>query len=444
MKLSDILRGSTPALSPVRPANTRKLETAIKRVDLTFPDITPTPSEQDREIVARAFQRRIDAWHWEGCTVENAASAARAAFAAELRERDDLARLRGFMLAEAKASDHGGILKAMLDVHLDGYEQGAERTRMLAAAMKARRAHLPVRSQEMLAILPEALDAVKGGAALGRRMATAADAAAPFAGLPVVPSGGLVDTASAGFVAALAPRMAEEAVARRVLDWFAPEGGRARAVGAEVAIDALLSPWRGAEPPAAWKRLLLDRLVAAYDDPRITPGGAWGRVRGDTRETFIRWQTGATLRAFLDIVSLAEDSHMWGDRRPFWEGLYEQGHIQAAWVAFSRKAAVIAVKKAHETGDKSLRNFGRQIAGAGRADTSLLILKINGRTVVEGSHSYKVHVFPDDHQRIPRMFGSRYDCEEIRLSLTDTMDNKRTHHGEQWKIWVREKTGCPL
>ena len=443
MKLSTILRGSVPALSPSRPAESGTLGKAIKRVDETFPDIAPTQSEQGREAVACTFQRRIEAWNWDGCTVENAASAARAAFAPELRERDDLATLRRFVLAEAKVSDRCGLLKAMLDVHIDSYQHGAAWTRQFAAAMVGRRADLPVRSREVLATLPEALDAGKGGTMLGQRMAAAPDAATPFAKLPVIPSGGLVDTASASFVAALAPRVADQAVSRRILDWFAPDGGRARVIAAEAAIDALLSPWQRDEPPEAWKRILLDRLVAAYQDPRITPGGAWGRVREDTRETFIRWQTGATLRAFLDIVSLAEDSHMWGNRRPFWEGLYEQGHIQAAWVAFSRKAAAIAVRKANETGDKSLRNFGRQIAGGSRADTSILILRINGRTVVEGSHSYKVHVFPDNHQHTPRMFGSRYDCEEIRLALADTMENKRTHIGELWKIWVREKTGCP-
>lgn len=448
MKLSDILRGSAPALPPARPADTGKLEKAIRRVDETFPDIAPRPSEQDRESVARAFQRRVEAWHWEGCTVENAASAARAAFARELRERGDLATLRDFVLAEANASTRGAILKAMLEVHIDSYEQRTERTRQFARVMTHRRAHLPVRSREMIGILPEILDAARGGTALGQRMAAAADAAAPFAGLSVIPSGGLVDTASAGFVAALAPRMAQEAVARRILDWFAPEGGRARAVGAEAAIDALLSPWQVDEPPAAWKRILLDRLVAAYGDPRMPPSKhhpAWDQTTTQTNATFIRWQTGATLRAFLDIVSLAEDSHMWGNRRPFWEGLYEQGYIQAAWVAFSKKAATIAVEKANATGDKSLRDFGRQVAVGSRVDTSILILKINGMTVVEGSHMYKVHVFPRYNHTVPELFKSRYDCEEIRLSLADTRQNKRTHDvGGNWKHFVREKTGCPL
>ena len=440
MKLSERLRGIMPPLAPAHLPEPRNLIKEIKPVDEVFSDITPTQTERDHEVIALAFQRRITVGDWANCTVEDMAAAFRAAFDKALQDRADLAPLRDFLLREAGVTRHGRILKAMLDVHMDRYVQKSEHTRTFAKGLKARIDQLPVRSQELLKMLPEALDPNGGATALGKRMAEADDVATVFAGLPAIPSGGLVDEAGEAFIAKLAPRMADQATARRVLNWFAPEDGRGRAVGAHLAIDALLSPWQQNEPADTWKRTLIDRLVAAYDDPRIMPGGAWGQVHPDAVETFIRWQTGATLSAFMDIVSQAEDSHMWGDRRPFWEDLYEQGHIQSAWVAFSKKAAAIATKKANESGDRSLRNFGRQIAGGGRVDTSLLILKINGMTVVEGSHSYKVHVFPRDHRKTPKLFQYRYDCEEIRLSLIET--HKRTHLGEEWKNFVRRETGC--
>ena len=440
MKLSEILRGIVPPLAPASLPEPRTLMKAIRRVDDTFSDITPTQTERDHEVIALAFQRRVTASNWANCTVEDMAAAFRSAFDRTLRDRADLAALRDFLLHEAGVTRHGRILKAMLDVHMDGYVQKAEHTRAFATGLKARIDRLPVRSQQFLKVLPEALDPNGGATALGKRMAAADDVATVFAGLPVIPSGGLVDEAGEAFIANLALRMADQATASRVLNWMAPEDVRGRAVGAHLAINALLSPWQQNEPPDAWKRTLIDRLVAAYDDPRITPGGAWGQVHPHAVETFIRWQTGATLGAFMDIVSQAEDSHMWGDRRPFWEDLYEQGYIQSAWVAFSKKAAAIATKKANESGDKSLRNFGRQIAGGGRVDTSLLILKINGMTVVEGSHSYKVHVFPHDHRKTPKLFQYRYDCEELRLSLSEA--HKRTHLGEEWKNFVKRETGC--
>jgi len=442
VKLSALLRGAVPPLSPATVAEPRALAKQIERVEKTFPSVRPMVREKNPRAVATAFQERVRAWNWEKCTYDDVAAAARAAADEDLRGEAGFGDLRDFLLREAAASSHGGFLKTMVDVHVASYAEKAKHTAALAGTLAKRRGDLPSQSRDLLTALPEALNAVRGGALLGRRMAASARTDDIFASLPVVPSGGLIDTASADFVMALAPGAKDPNVGRRLLDWFAPEGGPAREVGAPLAVDSLLAPWRTDEPPEAWKRTLLERLVAAYDDPRLTPGGAWGASDARARETFIRWQTGATLRAFLDIVSLVEESHMWADRRPFWEGLYDQGHIQAAWVAFSKKAAVKAVEMARRHGDDSLRGFGRQVAGGSRADTSILILRINGRTVVEGSHSYKVHVFPNDHGRIPVLFRSRYDCEEIRLSLAE--EHKRTHLGNAWKDFVREKTGCPL
>ena len=62
----------------------------------------------------------------------------------------------------------------------------------------------------------------------------------------------------------------------------------------------------------------------------------------------MRWLTGQNIRFFLDVVSHVETSHMWAPRRKFWLGLYEQRRIDAAWVAFSRKAAEFAAARLSE------------------------------------------------------------------------------------------------
>ena len=449
MKLSEILRGMMPALAPANLPEPRNLLKKIKRVDETFSDVTPTQTERDHEVIALAFQRRITVGDWANCTVEDMAAAFRAAFDKALQDRADLAPLRNFLLREARATRHGRILKAMLDVHMDRYVQKSEHTRTFAKGLKARIDQLPVRSQELLKVLPEALNPNGGATALGKRMAEADNVAKVFAGLPAIPSGGLVDEAGAAFIATLSPRMADPATACRVLNWFAPEDGRGRTVGAHLAIDALLLPWQQNEPTDAWKRNLIDRLVAAYGDPRITPGGAWGQVHPDAVETFIRWKTGATLEAFMDIVTRAEKKHMWADRMPFWRDLYHEGYIQDACVALSADAQEIARNVAKRSGEAKLGRYGRQIAGGEDKIKSLLIMKINGKIVVEGSYNFQVHVFPDNHPDPPKLHDyegrrrGRYDCKEIRDSLPARGEEKKTHdRGGKWKIWVREKTGC--
>ena len=446
MKLSELLRGILPPLAPASLPEPRTLMKVIRRVDDTFSDITPTQTERDHEVIALAFQRRVTASDWANCTVEDMAAAFRAAFDRTLRDRADLAVLRDFLLREAGVTRHGRILKAMLDVHMDGYVQKAEHTRAFATGLKARIDRLPVRSQQFLKVLPEALDPNGGATALGKRMAMADDVASVFGGLPAIPSGGLVDEASKAFIANLAPRMTDQATARRVLNWFAPEDVRGRAVGAHLAINALLSPWQQNEPPEAWKRTLIDRLVAAYDDPRITPGGAWGQVHPHAVEIFIRWQTGATLEAFMDIVTQAETEHMWADRMPFWRDLFNEKKIQDVCVALSPDAHAIARNVEARAGKASLGRYARQVAG-GEEDRkkSLLIMRINNKVVVEGSYNYQVHIFPDDHPKPPILHGktNRYNCKEIRDLLSAKGDDKKVHDkGGKWKIWVRERTGC--
>jgi hypothetical protein len=146
----------------------------------------------------------------------------------------------------------------------------------------------------------------------------------------------------------------------------------------------------------------------------------------------LRWLTGENIRFFLDVVSEVEDSHMWVPRRKFWLGLHERGRIDAAWVAFSDSAAKEAKRRG--AGGKGTLRFGVQTAGYGRANTSLLILKIGRKIVVEGSHSYKVHIFDESNQRAPTLYQWRYDCEAVRVIPGS---NVKSHNGD-WQSWVLE------
>lgn len=120
------------------------------------------------------------------------------------------------------------------------------------------------------------------------------------------------------------------------------------------------------------------------------------------------------MRLFLDVISRVEDSHMWEPRRKFWLGLYEEGRISEAWVAFSFYAKQVARQLAAEK-DLQTMSFGEQVVGGGRNNTSLLIMRVGKAIVVEGSHSYKVHVFRSSDPSAPALYRTRYDCDQIRL-----------------------------
>jgi len=442
MKLSTFMRRATAPLSVAVVPEPKPLFRAVKRVLDRWPHVNPKIEEKDREKIALAFLDRINRNDWSECTVDDAARAGRAAFDAKLRDREDLGGLRDYFVRELRVSTKPGLLAPMVETHIESYSSGAPHTKALAKSIKEAKPRLTSSSLRLLEILPEALDPANGARDLGRRMAKTDKPKKIFGELYRQLSGGLIDEAGAQFVKELTPQMKNPVVGRICLDWFAPEqeDSVARISGANYALDAIFSPWLEDEPPAKWKETLLRRLPQAYGDPRLTRGGAWGPEDKPARQTFSRWLTGATLEAFLDIVSQAEDSHMWADRRPFWENLYQEGHIQDAWVAFSKQAARIAEISANSSGEMALKSYGRQVA---RGNTSLLILKINWKIVVEGSHNYKVHVFPKGHPASPTLYlqhPKTYDCEKIRLSLPDNENFKKSHQGESWKKWVEDKT----
>ena len=157
------------------------------------------------------------------------------------------------------------------------------------------------------------------------------------------------------------------------------------------------------------------------------PSGPQGHLLG--------WMTRENIQFFLDVVSAVETSHMWAPRKRFWLGLYEEGLVDEAWVAFSPVAVRTAKRIKASRGNPDTLGFGAQTARGGRAQTSLLILRIGNCLVVEGSHSYKVHVFRSSDPAAPSLFQPRYDCESIRLRAREA--RTQVHH-VGWERRVRE------
>ncbi|EOU9519950.1 EH signature domain-containing protein [Cronobacter turicensis] len=162
-------------------------------------------------------------------------------------------------------------------------------------------------------------------------------------------------------------------------------------------------------------RYLTETLVAWYEDPRLSRGGVWGSVDEACRNLVINWLTRENILFFLDVVSKVEDSHMWEPRRKFWLGLYNEGKITAAWVAFSSIASQKAKEMKGSMRDSSTLNFGIQTALGNRDKTSLLVLQIGKCVVVEGSHNYKVHIFRNENKNAPQLYQLKYNCEHIRM-----------------------------
>lgn len=425
-------RRDPPALRISAPPSPDRLTSASLRVHRRWPDVMPAP-DKDREAIIREMLARVRGWRWAGATVAGVVRAGRLAFDPELRSRADLEELRRFFCSAVRTSSQRSFVGAMFSIYLATWRPDNAATRDLAAALARSRSRLPQRWSELLRRLPYLLD---GDAAqrLGRRMRAAGDPWGDLIaqGIRDPHASGLLLHAHLAFVSGMKPRLDQPAEAERVLGWLRPKGRKARIEGAAEALDALLEPWRSNEPPENLRDLLLERLVDGYGDPRVRVGDPWDAMDPDCKGVMLRWLTGANIGFFLDVVSQAEESHMWQPRREFWWGLYRQGRIGAAWVAFCPEAAELAERLLDREGGPATLKYGRQTAGGGRSRTSLLIMKIGDSVVVEGSHSYKVQVFRKADRGAPRLFDERYDCERIRLAPGH--DQQAHHRGWQDRV----------
>lgn len=223
----------------------------------------------------------------------------------------------------------------------------------------------------------------------------------PFAGLKALAlsqprAPGIADATHLGFVALVASRLDQAGKVARLKGWLVPEGAALREAGAREAIEALLRPWAHGSPPGGLRR---DRRVDRGAQPR-PPGASGRRLVGfdaDLKAVLFRWLTEADMRFFCDVVTATQDSHVWAPRRNYWLRLLREKRIEAAWVAFCPAAEDYARRRLTRQGSAAAgRRFGRQDAGGGRADASLLIMRIGGKTVVDGCHSYRTHTFEVD------------------------------------------------
>ena len=175
-----------------------------------------------------------------------------------------------------------------------------------------------------------------------------------------------------------------------MLSWLSPKGeyDPLQGAGAAQALDALLKPWEKGDPDADLRHLIEARLIAAYGDPRIQSTGVWSLISADARRVILKWLAGATIQVFFDIVTQADQSHMWSDRKRLWMDLFDDGLITQAWFALSAAGIRVADRLRNERDETPLA-FGRNRSQSSQdRHKCLLIMNVQGRWVVEGSHNF--------------------------------------------------------
>lgn len=437
-KSDEILRaaskhGVTSRLQP----DLRPVEAAVQRILQRWPDVIADAEPKDSAVVLRKILTCLSSNNWSGVKVRHVTVAARAAFSPEFRHIGEFAPVRDFLVEQTRVSGQTTLITAMVQVYIESFGPNADHTRALAAALRQNRANIGARLRDLVEAVPRLLEpdaVVEHLSSAMQRMDS------PWQGLkalgftnPHAP--GLLDHVHLAYVRRLAPSLTSRETVDCLLDWLKPDSHPAKKYGVTHVIEALLSPWLSTPCPEDLKKYLTERLLQLFGDLRTKRTGDWAQVSQRHRDLILRWLTYADMLFFINVVDETQPSPQWQKRRNLWLRLYEQGRIDGAWVAFSDDAVDYANRKLpKERGVGLETRFGRQNAQA-RKHTSLLVMKIGSKTVVDGCHNYKTHIFDAQNRSAPTLYERTYDCDAIRKVSSTSKSHSSI---DRWENWVLE------
>lgn len=437
MNLEEALQRSQAGLTMKVLPPLREMERAVDRICARWPDAVPEPAEGNREKLALEFLDRVNRNDWDRVSVAKVLQAAVAAFDEQRAGRPDLANLHDFLIGEIRATGITSYLSGMFHVYVGSFADGASHTNFLADALRSRRGALGARVDALVDAFPDLLAPAKAPALLANIMATTDEPWQELKniGFSAPHAPGLLSVAHDRFVALIRDKLDREAEQERLINWLAPRAGVALSRGAGAAIAGLLRPWIAKPIPADRQSRLAEWIVAHYGDPRTNRGSIWAGFEPELRDVLLRWLAQEDMNYFCAVVSATQDSHMWPPRRDFWLKLHAQGRISEAWVAFGRDAGVFARRKLIREGTANItRRFGEQFDR--NASTSLLIMRIGDKIVVDGCQNYKTHIFDASDPQAPKLYQGKYYCNDImRISR-----NSKPHHPiHVWQTWVQRQ-----
>ena len=419
----------------------RYLRAAAERVRERWPDVKVSANEQEREALAQKLKECVEGNDWRQTRLSFVVIAASAVFDPERRERPDLASTRDFLYAEIAVSTSETLLSGLLRAYFDSYVSEGAHTVALAAALGDAQPRMSPGGRVLLDAIPELLDPTSGPDHLAARMSKMSDPFTELVRLGVRnPHGtGFMDIAHLSLTNLIRPHLSERDLIDWYIRWLRPPGKEeVRTTGSESAIEALVHPWLEKTPDDKLRSYLVETLIELYGDPRIKSGGVWAGIENRYLAILHRWLTREDMRFFTGVVDAVQKDDMWAKRRDFWLKLYDEGKIDAAWAALSTEGFEYA--RHHLMRQDAKNAYTRVGFQRARQNTSLLILKIGNKIMVDGCHSYRTHVFDVVDPMAPKLYVEGYNCDEIMRASDNRASGAAKSHSNisSWGRWVRD------
>ena len=417
----------------LQPGATRSVHVcrAEEKICRRWPDVDVLDTSGcDAEQLALEMDRRREENDWHEFYWADAARTANAFIEQELWNNEKFSKLFDFLIEQVGTNGNRMYMRSLFHKYLETFSPNHALTKRLAANFSSGKTW---REIGLPAKLVNTYNVFNVKTAPERIAEDMLKNSAPFASLRQngikAPHGpGLMERAHEKFLAALDPqiKLQNSAAIRTMLEWLNPSAHDSILCGkgAVAAVDTILLSCSQREPDTSTKDEIKSKLIAAYGDPRLKKIGVWAMCSQQAKQVILKWITGTTIEAFFKIISQCERSHMWVDRKDLWIDLYKDNRITEAWFALSGLGAHIARSLAENEDDPSLGNFAENHSASSQdREKCLLIMQISGRWVVEGSHSFKTHIFPPEDTTSIMPYNDAYTCEQFR------------HAGQAVQIW---------
>lgn len=434
----DLALNASRRLSPLVLPELTRLIAAKKRVLDRWPDIVPDPPERDHEAITLQMLALLDSNRWEDVKMSFILRALKVAFGPNFRNRENVAPIIDFAFAELKVTTQSTFLNAMVAIYLSSYEPKADHSLDLGAKITAKRDLLNGKWSSIADTYPTIFDASRAHDDIAASMVEMDE---PWQGLkangfPNPHATGLMDHVHAAYVERIRPNLNMESWLDVLFKWLNPEPGKRKTSGSIEVIEAVLGHWVRKTASDQTRQAVTEHLINQYNDPR-TNQSLWVGVSEDYMNVIFSWLTRENLRFFTSVVDATQDDPQWEPRKKFWLKLYDEGQINEAWVAFCPSAERYARTHLIRSGfADNVRRFGKQSKGGSRLDTSILIMRIGSKIVVDGCHNYRTHIFNIDDPVAPKLYRREYDCDADVMALAPW--SKAHNSIPAWSRWVRE------
>ena len=448
--LFNLLRGRAILNLPPLPQLDR-IRMQVQRVHERWPDEDHLESQSDQNLeLAKRLRFHVTKRDWHDVNLSFVLAAAAAVFDVELRTRRKFSKIRKFLYKQAETHQQEEFLSGMLWVYLESFESKAKHSRKLAEALEKSRGRMaPPEKRLLFSDLKGFLSYTDGPKKIADQLVKwIDDQKNPYDELCRC---GLRDPHGAGFMKEVHEHLSNRVQKRlntmdmidKYFDWVRPSGMAPMRVGAKKAIESLVQVWL--DTNIMNDSEILNYMIAKltddtmYGHPHSLDGysAVWSSVDHEHRDFIVQRLIKENMDFFTKVISRAHDGRaskdMWEKRLEVWKSdFYDKGYIKDSCVAFSPTATKIANVDLKDRGFEELERW----IGVQRkvANTSLLIMKINSKIVVEGCHNYKTRIFNQDNHHTPKFRLKAYDAERIRHQASEA----ESHHPiENWKRWVK-------